>query len=180
MLNSETWAGKRKKKKKFRVLMFGLSLSPRIFTMIVRFLVKLTRTRGIRIFAYLGDYRILASSNRVCRDFIMFVMSRLQFYMSPVQDPRTWTVDAFRISWKVLDAYAFTPLALIGNLLSKTESDGPRSIRVAPFWESLPYFRGSSSWLVLRLSTSGYRWGSWCNLGQGWITATLRFHAWML
>jgi hypothetical protein len=59
----------------FRVLLFGLSLSPWIFTMVVRFLVKMARARGIRIFAYLDDWLILTSSSQVCRDHTMFVIS---------------------------------------------------------------------------------------------------------
>jgi hypothetical protein len=59
----------------FRVLPFSLSLSPWIFTMVVRFLVKVARARGIRIFTYLDDWLILASSSQVCRDHTMFVIS---------------------------------------------------------------------------------------------------------
>jgi hypothetical protein len=66
--------------------------------------------------------------------------SRLQLYVSPVPDPRAWTVDAFSISWRGLDTYTFPPLALIGRVLSKVESDQPRMILVAPLWESRPWF----------------------------------------
>jgi hypothetical protein len=65
---------------------------------------------------------------------------RLQLYVSPVPDPQAWAVDAFSLSWRGLDVYAFPPLALIGRVLAKVESDHPRMILVAPFWESRPWF----------------------------------------
>jgi hypothetical protein len=41
---------------------------------------------------------------------------RLQLYVSPVPDPQAGAVDAFGLSWRGLDGYAFHPLALIGRV----------------------------------------------------------------
>jgi hypothetical protein len=43
--------------------------------MVVRFLVKVARARGIRIFAYLDVWLILAASRQVCHDHTVSVVS---------------------------------------------------------------------------------------------------------
>jgi hypothetical protein len=65
---------------------------------------------------------------------------RLSLYVSPVPDPQAWVVDAFSLSWEGLDVYAFPPLALIGRVLAKVESDKPRMVLVAPLWEARPWY----------------------------------------
>ena len=50
----------------FRVLPFGLSLSPWVFTRVVRELASLARAQGIRLRVYLDDWLILAASSRQC------------------------------------------------------------------------------------------------------------------
>ena len=50
----------------YRVLPFGLSLSPWIFTKTVRPLLKWARRKGIRITAYLDDFLVMASSKERC------------------------------------------------------------------------------------------------------------------
>jgi hypothetical protein len=59
----------------FRVLPCGLCLSPWIFTLVVRFLVKVARAQGSRIFAYLDGWLILAASCQVCHDHTVSVVS---------------------------------------------------------------------------------------------------------
>lgn len=53
------WRGKNYQ---FRVLPFGLSLAPLVFTKVLRPVLKWARSKGIRIFAYLDDLLIAASS----------------------------------------------------------------------------------------------------------------------
>ena len=50
----------------FRALPFGLSLSPWVFTMVVREFCALVRGQGIRLRSYLDDWAILANSAAVC------------------------------------------------------------------------------------------------------------------
>jgi hypothetical protein len=91
------------------------------------------------------------------RSFATRFSCRLQLYVSPVPDPQAGAVDAFSLSWRGLDVYAFSPLALIGRGLAKVESNHPRLILVAPFWESRPWCPLLNNWPGLQLATSGCR-----------------------
>ena len=68
-----TWAGK---VFQFRVLPFGLSLSPWVFTRITRELACLLRAQGIRLRMYLDDWLILAQSSTACRTHLQAVLSQ--------------------------------------------------------------------------------------------------------
>lgn len=63
---------------RFRALPFGLSSAPWIFTKLVRQVVRLCRSRGIRLMAYLDDFIILGSSYEECRSHTCFVMDLLK------------------------------------------------------------------------------------------------------
>jgi hypothetical protein len=108
---------------------------------------------------------------------------RLPLFVSPVEDPRAWAVEALSFSWKGLDAYAFPPLALLHRVLRKARLDQPRLIRVAPYWPARPWFP-----LLLELSRDQ---PVPLVLGQGDLvqprsqvghgnTAMLQLHAWLL
>jgi hypothetical protein len=108
---------------------------------------------------------------------------RLPLFVSPVEDPRAWAVDALSFSWKGLDAYAFPPLALLHRVLLKARLDQPRLILVAPYWPARPWFP-----LLLELSRDQ---PVPLVLGQGDLvqprsqvghgnTAMLQLHAWLL
>lgn len=60
----------------FRALPFGLSLSPWIFTMIVRQLCFLVRKEGVRLRAYLDDWLILHQDKELCRRHTQKVLSQ--------------------------------------------------------------------------------------------------------
>ena len=68
-----TWAGR---VFQFRVLPFGLSLSPWVFTRITRELACCLRSRGIRIRMYLDDWLILAQSAQTCQTHLRTVLSQ--------------------------------------------------------------------------------------------------------
>ena len=51
----------------YRVLPFGLSLSPWAFTKVVKDLIIFMRSQGVRMHAYLDDWLILASSKEECQ-----------------------------------------------------------------------------------------------------------------
>ena len=70
-----TWEGK---VFQFRVLPFGLSLSPWVFTRITRELASSLRSRGIRIRMYLDDWLVLALSFQLCRAHLRSVLSQAQ------------------------------------------------------------------------------------------------------
>jgi hypothetical protein len=75
--------------------------------------------------------------------------NRLPLFVSPVEDPRAWAVDALTFPWTGLSAYAFPPIALIHRVLLKARLERPRLILVAPHWPARPWFP-----LLLELSSA--------------------------
>jgi hypothetical protein len=69
------WAGRRYQ---FRVLPFGLSLSPLVFTKILRPVLRWARSKGIRISAYLDDLIIIASSKSLAKEHTSLVTKMLE------------------------------------------------------------------------------------------------------
>ncbi len=64
----------------YKVLPFGLSLSPRVFTKVVEAVLVPLREQGVRILNYLGDWLILAQSRRQLfahRDLVLKHLSLL-------------------------------------------------------------------------------------------------------
>ena len=59
----------------FRALPFGLSLSPWVFTKVVRELVILVHQLGIRLQVYLDDWLVLAGSQVLCSQNLLSVLS---------------------------------------------------------------------------------------------------------
>ena len=44
---------------------------------------------------------------------------KLPWSVSPVPDPKAWAVDALSLSWENLDLYAFSPIPLLTNVVTK-------------------------------------------------------------
>jgi hypothetical protein len=65
---------------------------------------------------------------------------RLPLYVSPVQDPLAWSVDALALDWTGLDAYAFPPPILLSRVLEKIRSESCSVILLAPNWPAQPWF----------------------------------------
>lgn len=61
-------------------------------------------------------------------------------YISWKWDPEAVFVDAFTVSWKNLNFYAFPPFALILRVLNKIVVDKAEGILVVPHWPSQPWF----------------------------------------
>ena len=57
----------------FIVLPFGLTCSPRMFTITTRFVAGLGRSRGIRSIFYIDDILVLASSFEECQEKVMWL-----------------------------------------------------------------------------------------------------------
>jgi hypothetical protein len=69
----------------FRALPFGLSLSPWVFTTVVKELVAAARVQGIRIRAYLDDWLVLADSRLQCQrdtEKVLVLAARLGFVVN--------------------------------------------------------------------------------------------------
>ena len=73
---------------------------------------------------------------------------KLPRFVSPVPDQKAWAVDALSLSWENLDVYAFPPVSLVNQVVSKMVDQGfLRMILVAPGWPNMPWF-----WDLVRLS----------------------------
>ena len=60
----------------FRVLPFGLSLAPWLFTRVVREFILRLRESGIRIHVYLDDWLVLASQKDLCASHVLRVLEQ--------------------------------------------------------------------------------------------------------
>ena len=67
--------------------------------------------------------------------------NKLPLFMSPILDPLASAVDALSLPWEDLDAYAFPPAAILGEVVEKLQ-DCPcnRIILIAPGWPNMPWF----------------------------------------
>lgn len=61
-------------------------------------------------------------------------------YISWHRDPDAFAIDAFTINWSNLYFYAFPPFSLVLRTLRKIITDNARSIVVAPYWPTQPWF----------------------------------------
>ena len=61
----------------YKALPFGLSLSPWIFTKLLKPLLKWARRRGIRLTAYLDDFMVMASSRELCVRHTHLVLEKM-------------------------------------------------------------------------------------------------------
>ena len=66
---------------------------------------------------------------------------KLQLFVSPVPDALACAVDALTLSWDNLAVYAFPPLGLVKNVVSKLqESKNCSMILIAPRWTDKPWY----------------------------------------
>ena len=73
---------------------------------------------------------------------------KLPRFVSPVPDPTAWAVDALSLPRENLDAYAFPPVSLLNQVISKIMDQGwRRFILIAPGWPNMPWF-----WDLVNLS----------------------------
>ena len=65
---------------------------------------------------------------------------KLPQFVSPVLDSLAVGVDALTLPWEDLDAYAFPPTTILGNVVEKLlESPCKRLILIAPGWPNMPW-----------------------------------------
>lgn len=65
---------------------------------------------------------------------------RLPLYVSPVQDPGAWALDALTLDWHLLVGYAFPPFNLIPQILRKVRTSDCQILLVAPWWPQRSWF----------------------------------------
>ena len=66
--------------------------------------------------------------------------NQLKRYVSWRPDPFAIMVDAFQMTWKSEQGYAFPPFALLGKCLQKIHQEGCTVTLVAPTWSTQPWY----------------------------------------
>ena len=61
-------------------------------------------------------------------------------YVSWKPDPLAWAVDAFTISWKNLNFYAFPPFSIVPRVVQKLQQDQATGICILPNWPTQAWF----------------------------------------
>ena len=73
--------------------------------------------------------------------FSNWALPQVDLFVSPVPDSTAWAVDALSISWENLDVYAFPPVALLNQVVSKVMDQGcHRMVLIAPGWPNMAWF----------------------------------------
>ena len=66
---------------------------------------------------------------------------KLPRFVSPVPYRLAWKVDALSLQWEDLDIYAFPPVAILGQVVTKLlDQRCRRMILIAPGWPNMPWF----------------------------------------
>ena len=116
--------------------------------------------------------------------FASSLSHRCSVYFAPVSDPMAAGTDAMLQSWDSLQAYAFPPFAMIGQVLAKVRaSQGLELTLIAPLWPQRPWFPELLELLILPHLPLPSRWDL---LHQPHVRrfhqnlSMLRLHAWRL
>ena len=82
--------------------------------------------------------------------FASSLSHRCSVYFAPVLDPMAAGTNAMLQSWDSLQAYAFPPFAMIGQVLAKVRaSQGLELTLIAPLWPQHPWFPELLELLIL-------------------------------
>lgn len=92
----------------------------------------------------LGDYAYEKITNKLGLPNIDLFASRCNTkcdkYITWKNEPDAWAVDAFTVSWRYLDFYAFPPFSMILKMIQKIISDKAEGIVVVPYWPTQAWF----------------------------------------
>ena len=116
--------------------------------------------------------------------FAISLTYRLPVYVSPLDDPMSAGIDTFLQTWDRLQAYAFTPFALIHCVINKLLVCKETYITlIAPFWPQKEWFPELQSLAVappvpLSLRRDLLRQPHFYRLHQN--LPVLRLHVWRL
>ena len=83
-----------------------------------------------------------------CRSFATHLNHKVPLYVSPVPDQNPGNIDALKINWSGLTAYAYPPMALFHRVVQKIRQSSSLIIVMAPGWPGMPWF-----WDLVQLST---------------------------
>ncbi len=80
--------------------------------------------------------------------FATFSNKKCSSYISWMPDPFSENIDAFTLSWRKLNFYAFPPFALVPRVLQKIREEHAVGILVVPYWECQPWFPAFKRMLI--------------------------------
>ena len=116
--------------------------------------------------------------------FASSLSHRCSVYFAPVSDPMAAGTDAMLQSWDSLQAYAFSPFAMISQVLAKVRASQSLELSlIAPFWPQRPWLLELLELLILPPLPLPSRWDL---LRQPHVRrfhqnlSMLRLHAWRL
>lgn len=72
--------------------------------------------------------------------FASLLNTKCSTYVSWFPDPSSFAVDAFTLSWKELNFYAFPPFILLPRVLRKIVNEKASGTLVVPWWPSQAWF----------------------------------------
>ena len=72
--------------------------------------------------------------------FASAINKQMPQYVSWKPDPLAWAIDAFTISWKNLNFYAFPPFSIVPIVLQKLQQDQATGICILPNWPTQAWF----------------------------------------
>ena len=72
--------------------------------------------------------------------FASRVNNQMERYVSYRPDPGAVAIDAFSLSWKTLNFYAFPPFSVIGRTVQKIQQERATGILVVPDWPTQPWY----------------------------------------
>jgi hypothetical protein len=79
--------------------------------------------------------------------------NKCETYIAWNRDPGAYTINAFSISWKDLNFYAFPPFSIILKVLRKIATDKAEGIVVAPLRPTQPWYPLYQTLLVSNIIT---------------------------
>ena len=66
--------------------------------------------------------------------------NQMSTYVAYKPDPGAVAIDAFSLSWRKLNFYAFPPFSIIGRVAQKIQRDQASGILVVPDWPTQPWY----------------------------------------
>lgn len=83
----------------FTCLPFGLMTSPRIFTKILKLIIKMARARGIRVVTYLDDLLIMAEFKEEALEKAKWLINQLQIHGFTINEKKSCFIPCQRIDF---------------------------------------------------------------------------------
>ena len=86
---------------------------------------------------------------------IYLFASRLNYQVKPyvayTSDPGAYAIDAFCLSWRTLQFYAFPPFCLIQRVLEKVKEEQATGLIVVPYWATQAWWPSLMNVLIQKL-----------------------------